>query len=96
MVRQSLYPSIYPNATAEEGWDIHIDHCLDSIRQNLMCSVDVGTIFFQWYPKQGYTLPDAKITHTCRKWEDVKAWAEEHKLVADFDPRERAEGAPVG
>jgi hypothetical protein len=26
----------------------------------------------------------------------VKAWAEEHKLVADFDPRERAEGAPVG
>jgi len=94
-VRKSLYPNIY-NETAEEGWMLHMGHCLDSIRQSLMCSADVSTIFFQWYPEKGYTLPDAQVTHTCRNWEKVKGWAKEHELKVTFDPREKAEKAPIG
>jgi len=94
ILRKSLNPERY-NETSAEGWSQHADHCIDSIRQSLMCSADISTIPFLWDPENGWTLPDARITHTCRKWETVKKWAVDHKLAVDFDPRERADGAPV-
>lgn len=90
-----MHPSVYPNMTQMDQWDIHRDHCLDSIRQSLMCSADVSTVFYQWDPKQGFTLPDVRVTHTCRKWHDVRRWAMKHRLSVDLDPKEKADGAPI-
>jgi len=60
-------------------------HCVDSIRQSLMCSVDISTIFWHWIPELQQSAPSAQTTHTCRDFDAVKEWAEEHVLVGEFD-----------
>jgi hypothetical protein len=57
-----------------------VDHCIDSIRQSLMCSSDISTIYWQWSAEKHQVLPRAGTTHTCRNFEKIKAWAVEHKL----------------
>ncbi|KAF1967880.1 hypothetical protein BU23DRAFT_374141, partial [Bimuria novae-zelandiae CBS 107.79] len=73
-LRKFMHLTAYPNMMAMEKWDVHRDHCLDSIWQSLMCSADVSAISFIWDEGRGFTLPDARVTHTCRRWEDVRKW----------------------
>ncbi|KAF4635476.1 hypothetical protein G7Y89_g2625 [Cudoniella acicularis] len=97
MIRKSLYPEYYGghplgvkangSYQAEIKWqnDWHIAHCIDSIRQSLMCSIDVSTISWTWIPESNLSAPDARTTHTCRDWDRVYEWAVEHKLRDKFD-----------
>jgi hypothetical protein len=54
---------------------VHIDHCIDQMRQSLMCTVDVTPIPYEWYPKYGAYMPSTGIMHTCRNFEAVQDWA---------------------
>ncbi|KAJ9152067.1 Tat pathway signal sequence [Pleurostoma richardsiae] len=58
----------------------HITHCLDTLRQQLMCVVDVGVLGQIWwdttYPK---AFPDFNTKHNCRDFDKVRKWAEEHQ-----------------
>lgn len=56
-------------------------HCVDSIRQSLMCSVDISTLFWEWLPDQQRSTPDSRTTHTCRDFEKVREWAVEHQKI---------------
>ena len=62
-----------------------IDHCVDSIRQSLMCHSDLATVYWQWMPFRRIPLPRLEITHTCRNFEAVQQWAKDHEL--EKDPR---------
>jgi hypothetical protein len=59
------------------------DHCLDSIRQSIMCHGDVATVYWQWMPVRRQPLPRLEITHTCRDFEAIKEWAKNHRLKGD-------------
>ncbi|KAF2101282.1 hypothetical protein NA57DRAFT_22054, partial [Rhizodiscina lignyota] len=56
----------------------HYDHCIDSIRQSIMCHGDIATVYWQWMPLRRQPLPRLQITHTCRNFEAIKEWAREH------------------
>lgn len=59
-------------------------HCLDILRQQLMCTVDVAVLGQVWWNKQKPTAyPDFNTKHTCRNFEDVRSWAEKHQAPAD-------------
>ncbi|THC87813.1 hypothetical protein EYZ11_012739 [Aspergillus tanneri] len=53
----------------------HLDHCVDSIRQSLMCSSDISAIIWIWHEESQATRPLANSTHTCRDFEAVRQWA---------------------
>ncbi|KAF9893744.1 hypothetical protein FE257_009914 [Aspergillus nanangensis] len=53
----------------------HLDHCVDSIRQSLMCSSDISVIIWQWHEPSQSVRPHANITHTCRDFEAIRNWA---------------------
>ena len=72
----------------------HADHCVDTIRQSLMCNADVSIINYQWSETRKMTLPNARVLHTCRRWDKIMAWTKQH-LAVDFDRHEKAEGAPL-
>ncbi|KAF2036695.1 hypothetical protein EK21DRAFT_106009 [Setomelanomma holmii] len=66
----------------------HVTHCLDILRQQLMCTVDVGVLGQVWYQPPGKGLQafvDFNTVHMCRNFGDVRDWAEKHQLpdVAD-------------
>lgn len=65
--------------------DEHLGHCIEGLRQSLMCSADTSPIVWQWVESdedlnggrmQGF--PGA--LHTCRDFDKIKNWAFERKL----------------
>ncbi|KAM7216085.1 protein of unknown function (DUF3328) domain containing protein [Rhypophila decipiens] len=58
----------------------HVDHCIDNIRQRLMCTADVGLIPFYWVNETGRigTDPDFQQAHTCRDFSKLHAWMKDN------------------
>ncbi|KAF2773847.1 hypothetical protein EJ03DRAFT_244463, partial [Teratosphaeria nubilosa] len=54
----------------------HVSHCLDIIRQQLICTVDIGVMG----QPPGSRYPEAYVEfntdHVCRNFEDIRHWAE--------------------
>jgi len=62
----------------------HVSHCLDVLRQQLMCTIDVAVLGQVWWNKeQPAAYPDFNTVHECRNFEDVRRWAEEHQAPED-------------
>lgn len=58
----------------------HEYHCIDYIRQSIMCSADTTLDFAELQPdgrRKGFS--GANSTHQCRDWEALTAWAVENR-----------------
>ncbi|KAL4779836.1 hypothetical protein BJX76DRAFT_351455 [Aspergillus varians] len=74
----------------------HVSHCLDIIRQQLMCTIDVGVLGQVWvHPDRPSAFVDFNTEHQCRNFEDIRAWAERNQLPADT-PRDFLQPPRVG
>ncbi|KAH6644865.1 hypothetical protein C7974DRAFT_420282 [Boeremia exigua] len=84
-LRQAFYPERWPHLwqyTPEGKIDYagrqygHWEHCIESIRQSLICHSDVTPITIHYnataVPKSG---GDFKIEHTCRNFDALSDWA---------------------
>ncbi|KAI0439379.1 hypothetical protein F4803DRAFT_531539 [Xylaria telfairii] len=93
IVRKSLYFNYeYYKATHDYIFDddedirkFHITHCLDTIRQVLICNVDTGVLGQVWTRQlrmeNPQAFPDFNTKHKCKNYEAVRAWAEEHQAL---------------
>ena len=63
---------------------VHATHCLDMLRQVLMCNPDVGVLGQVWWQPEGDLQPmafvDFNTKHRCRDYEGVRTWAEAHQM----------------
>lgn len=81
MIRQALHPDYYPERRMNTTYgDWHIRHCIDSVRQSLMCSSDISVIVWQWNEKFQTNTPKGNVAHTCRKYDKVLEWAKEREF----------------
>jgi hypothetical protein len=59
----------------------HVSHCLDIIRQQLMCTPDTGLLGQVWWdvnnPK---SFVDFNTEHKCKNFDAIRQWAEERQL----------------
>lgn len=59
-------------------------HCLDIIRQQLMCNVDIGVLGQVWFQPSMAEYPEAYVDfntkHVCRDFDAVRKWALEHQI----------------
>ncbi|KAJ0419645.1 hypothetical protein BJY00DRAFT_302040 [Aspergillus carlsbadensis] len=59
----------------------HVSHCLDIIRQQLICTIDTGVLGQIWlYPEHPSPFVDFNTEHRCRNFEDIRIWAEMNQL----------------
>lgn len=60
---------------------LHASHCLDAIRQVLMCNVDTGVLGQIWYNTDdaARTFPDFRTQHKCKNYDAVAQWAIDHQ-----------------
>lgn len=68
------------NATLAE---IHLTHCVNSIRQSLQCGADISTVplSYQLIPAintRPKNLPRFDIVHSCRNFKKIREWTIEH------------------
>ena len=54
---------------------MHLDHCVESLRQVLMCMPNDGIMFFDWSPNLRGPVPRFQVWHQCMNWEKLDAWA---------------------
>lgn len=66
-----------------------LDHCIEAIRINLMCTADIGIFTFREYPEYGYEKddfwPDFSTLHTCRNFDTIHQWAIDHTVSWTHD-----------
>ncbi|ROW12401.1 hypothetical protein VMCG_00516 [Cytospora schulzeri] len=90
LLRQYVYKEYYVNVYSdidrddEEGLKAQIDHCLEAIRINLMCTADIGIFTFREFPEydvqEGKSWPDFSAQHTCRNFDAIHQWAVDHTV----------------
>lgn len=90
MIRQALYPAYYPEMNIEDTRNhAHIRHCVNSIRQSLMCAADIHTIVWQWSEEEQDTMFRGDIVHKCKNWDLIHQWASDNVRITDYDSHVR-------
>ncbi|KAJ6782264.1 hypothetical protein PWT90_11001 [Aphanocladium album] len=56
------------------------EHCIDYIRQALMCFADATPVRLLWRKESHHLIPQFDQRHTCRNFELLKSFSEEHAL----------------
>lgn len=80
-LRKMVYPE-YPWETygesTEHGLHQHTDHCIEYLRQTIMCNSNVNTISWRWNATAETAQPDVRISQSCRDFSKIYDWAASH------------------
>ncbi|KAL1615087.1 hypothetical protein SLS56_011941 [Neofusicoccum ribis] len=53
----------------------HLAHCIDSLRQSIMCHSDITPLILQWDETLQKSRHRANVPHTCRDFDKIRDWA---------------------
>ncbi|KAF7359820.1 hypothetical protein MVEN_00707300 [Mycena venus] len=94
-VRMALDPDYYPDwrISTTNNWipsqknaTQHVSHCVDWIRQSIMCNSDTSVIVWQWEDYLNASVVKGNVAHTCRKFDKLQTWAKNRTLRKAYDP----------
>ncbi|KAI1202570.1 hypothetical protein F5X97DRAFT_213795 [Nemania serpens] len=93
LLRQNVHKDYYAplgGDTSAPLMDLrgHLDHCIDALRQFVMCQGDVGVFSFNYPFNDGDPWPDYSTPHTCRNFETIRQWAVDHTVPRGPDEPE--------
>jgi hypothetical protein len=76
-IRKSIDIDHYPDLVEPGTWRIHLGHCINSIREYLMCKADLTPIRLVPPAEAGTSVPvpDFMTTHVCRDYMKVFKYA---------------------
>ncbi|KAH8690937.1 hypothetical protein BGW36DRAFT_306505 [Talaromyces proteolyticus] len=90
-LRKFAFPD-YPWDTwgekSEHSLHDHTDHCIEYLRQTIMCNANVNTISWRWNATAKAAMPDVRISQSCRDFSKIYDWAASHaaggKILPSF------------
>jgi len=80
---------------------IHLGHCVEIVRQKLMCTSDLTMVTYDWVPGLDDPQPNLNAVHQCVDFERILDWSTKHDAhVADarvvrFGDEEDLVGEPM-
>ncbi|KAL4861734.1 hypothetical protein BDV12DRAFT_203705 [Aspergillus spectabilis] len=79
----SVHDHVHERDSALAGFEHnHIEHCLDYLRQAVMCAGDVTLEPPDQRPESGKSpLQGWGVEHSCRSWEGIERWRGENGAV---------------
>jgi hypothetical protein len=87
-LRKLIYPEYYNYSSATlhhpDLWYVHLNHCVDIIAQNLMCSGNTDLYTMNWMETQGHPFPDFNLYHQCRDFDTLVDWRKENAVDVDM------------
>ncbi|KAG1729100.1 uncharacterized protein EDB91DRAFT_839379 [Suillus paluster] len=66
---------------SHKDFRIHLDHCIEMLRQIIMCRGDVTMITYDWLEGHDDPFPNFNIRHQCRNFEKVLDWVDERRVI---------------
>lgn len=100
MIRKTLWLEYYVTDAGYEDQDHgllsreHMGHCIDQIRQSLMCAVDVTPYTWRWI-EEGQTYLNQYSPHTCRNFDSIRQWAANNAQEYEWDDSYRELNDPL-
>ncbi|PBP17329.1 hypothetical protein BUE80_DR011895 [Diplocarpon rosae] len=93
LLRQANYKSHYQplggdTAAPQHDLEGHMDHCIDALRQFVMCQGDVNVFAFRFPFDDGDPWPDYTTPRVCRNYERIRDWAVAHTVAQGEDEPE--------
>ncbi|EFX04069.1 hypothetical protein CMQ_997 [Grosmannia clavigera kw1407] len=93
MIRKALRPDYYkPHLPGPQPGDEdellgpqHIDHCVDALRQSLMCNADISVLVWGWHQGRQRHTERGTILHTCKRFDKIHEWARQHAVYEAMD-----------
>jgi len=85
-LRSEHYVPTYMSAESAEIdlGESHIAHCIDAIRQSLMCHSDISVLVWQWVERDKLAEPLGHVMHTCRNFDPIWEWGNERKMSPGY------------
>ncbi|UNI23174.1 hypothetical protein JDV02_009009 [Purpureocillium takamizusanense] len=86
VIRKAFYPRRYnitmvkPDGTIDFLEWMHVDHCIESLRQSVMCHSDISTVPFRWSETSQALKPRLDSVHVCRNFTKIREWALERHV----------------
>lgn len=59
---------------------VPLDHCVEILRQRLMCMPDLQIYTYHWESNTDLPFADLRTNHQCVDWNRFDRWAEEHAV----------------
>lgn len=72
--RDHLPDTLKKIAEIPEMYERHYNHCMDYIRQSLMCHFDTGLVTYDWVGENQNPTPNSNAPHKCVDWDAAQAW----------------------
>ncbi|ETS85646.1 hypothetical protein PFICI_03671 [Pestalotiopsis fici W106-1] len=101
-IRKALHPDYYTVSSQPDPNDDggvlephHIDHCVDTIRQSLMCNADISPLTWMWDDERAKILAKGTIVHTCRRFDKIQEWASRYNYGKMMDSTQKAVNDPL-
>ncbi len=79
--RKYIFRSEYPLQFPGNGHQVqrgYLTHCIDSIRQSLVCHADIALHTYTWEDFQLVPYPDFKVDHECKNWDSIVNWTKKY------------------
>jgi hypothetical protein len=85
-IRKQIYRDHYPTQHSPSEQLEHADHCVDMLRQVLMCHGDVSIQTYEWIDDYRWPWPRFHTEHECRNWEAITEWAGQRYIGSIIGP----------
>jgi hypothetical protein len=67
------------------------DHCIEILRQDIMCRSDVAMVTYDWVEGIEDPFPNFNVPHRCRNFEKLLDWVDEHRVIVPTSDMVRLE-----
>ncbi|KAH7412777.1 hypothetical protein BKA64DRAFT_637469 [Cadophora sp. MPI-SDFR-AT-0126] len=87
-IRQYVHQDYYTVKDTNVPVKDHVtpDHCIEMLRQVIMCKADTALMTYEWLPDFPGPWPNFGIQHECVNWEKIDNWSKERSIDI-FDPK---------
>ena len=73
---------------------VHVNHCVDILRQVIMCQPDTGVLGQYWVEDVG-PFVDFRTKHKCKNFEELRDWVMDHQVSEEFAARAKVTAGDV-
>ena len=73
-IRKALRPAYYGPPGTDPNHQLHQDHCIEQLRQSVMCAGDMTPVPTRYYASLGRNYVDSDVRHTCRNFGTLQEW----------------------
>ncbi|KAF2823559.1 hypothetical protein CC86DRAFT_299218, partial [Ophiobolus disseminans] len=82
---QDHHRDYFPEVTRKikdipEMYERHYEHCVDYIRQSIMCQFDTGLVTYDWVLDHQQPTPNSNAIHKCVDWDALQNWLRERAV----------------